>query len=582
MIGAVPSLLLMVLLQARPLPAEGQVVPALVSGNVVPADAAAPLASATVTFRPLDDAPTSTGSVRTSRLQSKSDRLGRISFMIPPGRYSVSTEREGYIREEHFQLGVNQPQQTILTVSSGQRIETLVVLMNPAPTISGYVLGPEGHPVAAATVQAYRVTYTPLGLQLVATSRVLSHEGGEYRLFNLEPGTFYVSASISTQSQQAWKSVVTFTPNLPDPGEGFMTAFFPDETSIKYAQQIYIGDGQSAPRTDITFRNISNYRVTAKLTAPPNGQPFVNPNVSLVPAGVDLAAAESYRMGRSGLNFTLNHVAEGSYTIVATADYVNSAGGFTTTIATLPRTLQISDNTEIGLEAIGAIEIAGRVVLDNNLPEGLRYSAEMKAQLIRTDHYSSEIYSADIANDGSFTLSNVGPGDYDAFLLGFPTRLFVSDVTLGGGLQRLGHLQINASQPPRTLNLDTQLWQSSALLRITLSSYGGFAEGVVSDGARVSASAKVILVPGPDAVRRRKDRYFLTSTDESGKFKIEGIPPGSYLAFSFQKLEPDVYFDSAFLGLVQPRGSVVEIKSGSTETLRLNIITPEELSRLVR
>jgi hypothetical protein len=213
----------------------------------------------------------------------------------------------------------------------------------------------------------------------VASSKVLSHEGGEYRLFNLDPGFYYLSASISSRTVQSWTSVVTFTPNLPDPGEGFTTTFFPDETSVSRARLIYL-NSQSAFKVDLIFRNVPNFRVSARLTLPPNGQPFLNPNVALVPAGVDLAAASNYRMGRSGSNFTMNRVADGIYTIVATAEYPNSGGGTTTVIVSSPRTVQISDNTELSLEAVGAIEIPGRFVLEGNAQAAFRRSSEMKCR----------------------------------------------------------------------------------------------------------------------------------------------------------------------------------------------------------
>src|SRR4051812_27366002 len=168
----------------------------LISGSVVPADAAEPLASANVTLRPLDESTVTSSAGRgATRLQSRSDALGKFSLSVPPGRYGISVDREGYVPEDRFQFGLNQPPQSVLTVVNGQRIENLIVTMNSAPAISGVVYGPQGERVAAATVQAYRVHYTPYGRQLVPTLKVLSHEGGEYRLFDLSPGYYYVSAS---------------------------------------------------------------------------------------------------------------------------------------------------------------------------------------------------------------------------------------------------------------------------------------------------------------------------------------------------------------------------------------------------
>jgi hypothetical protein len=124
------------------------------------------------------------------------------------------------------------------------------------------------------------------------------------------------------------------------------------------------------------------------------------------------------------------------------------------------------------------------------------------------------------------------------FLQGFPTNLFISDASVGLGFQRLDRIQINTIQPPRAFNSETQLWQSTVPLTITVSASGGIAEGTVIDGARLSAGAEVILVPALETARLRKDRYFMARSDESGRFRVDGIPPGPYAAFAFQKLEP--------------------------------------------
>jgi len=183
---------------------------------------------------------------------------------------------------------------------------------------------------------------------------------------------------------------------------------------------------------------------------------------------------------------------------------------------------------------------------------------------------------------GYFNFSNVGPGTYDVFLMGFSPKLFISDARLAIADRQLDHLRIDVNQPPRLFNAQTRQWQSPVPLAITLSSRGGIAEGVVVDGGKNFAGAEVVLAPILEAARQRKDRYFVASSDESGKFAIEGIPPGPYSAFAFQQTEPEIYYDSAFLDQVITRGLPIEIKSGSTETLRLNIITTEELAKLVR
>ena len=126
-----------------------------------------------------------------------SDSQGNFVFPnVPPGRYRISAERDGFFREERYRAGTAGSLDPVLTLIEGQKVEHLILAMTEVPPIAGRIYGLDGQGLASAVVHAYKVQYTPYGRQLELVASVLSHEGGEYRLFHLAPGNYVVSASL--------------------------------------------------------------------------------------------------------------------------------------------------------------------------------------------------------------------------------------------------------------------------------------------------------------------------------------------------------------------------------------------------
>src|SRR4051812_11298705 len=216
-----------------------------VSGTTVRADATEPVTYVTLRLVPLDDPGPSPslsgrgGANPFGNLQVTSNVIGEFQFNgVLPGRYGISAEREGYVPADQFLPGLRQSAQSILTITAGSKVDGLVVAMNPVPTISGTVYGPVGQRLAGAVVQAYRVQYTPYGRQLIRVASVLSHEGGEYRLFRLAHGYYYVSASYSDRTLRPWKSLLELSPNLTNPDDGYSTVYYPAEMKVADAKVI--------------------------------------------------------------------------------------------------------------------------------------------------------------------------------------------------------------------------------------------------------------------------------------------------------------------------------------------------------
>ncbi len=564
------------LLQAQGPRGNASILPS-VSGRVLAGDSTEPLVSASIKLVPEDNANLATSGQRggVNRLQVNSDELGRFILRgVPPGRYGVSVDREGYVHEDHFQYGPNQPFQFVLTINS-QPLENVTILMNPVPTISGVVYSPRGERLAGVTVQAFRVTYTTSGRRLARAASVLSHEGGEYRLFNLIPGYYLIGASLSSETRRAWNSLVNFTPNLSAPDEGYANVFFRSEDDISHAQFVHLLINRSAANVDISFHDVAYFNLSVKVIQDPLGHPLINATVALIPAGIDLNAARDFQMKRTSSGYTLDRVVGGDYVVVVIADYVDSSNARTPVVVSQPRPIHIDRNSEVTVEAVEPIDIPGRLQMAGTIRPPVPV-----VEWVRADHYSSQIFTAALNENGSFLLPLIGPGVYDVFVSGLPNTTYVSDARLTATDRPLKHIVIDSRQPSRFVNPQTSNWTSNFQLSISVSRAASSISGSVTNAATPVPGAEVLLVPVLEQSRQRKDRFFITESDASGKFVFPGAPSEPYLAFAFERLDSDVYYDAEFIAQIMSRATSIAANGRDAEN-RLMLITLDDLARMV-
>ena len=110
-----------------------------------------------------------------------------------PGEYRVVAMRSGYVTGEfgrRWPNGVGLP----LTLAAGQAVGTIQIAMTPTAAISGRIRDRFDQPIGNVEVQALKATYQDGRRALTKVASVQSDDRGEYRLFWLPPGRYYLSA----------------------------------------------------------------------------------------------------------------------------------------------------------------------------------------------------------------------------------------------------------------------------------------------------------------------------------------------------------------------------------------------------
>ena len=112
---------------------------------------------------------------------------------------------------------------------------------------------------------------------------------------------------------------------------------------------------------------------------------------------------------------------------------------------------------------------------------------------------------------------------------------------------------------------------TNASLQVVISMNGGRLDGrVVDANRRPVANVKAVLVP--DSPRHRGDLYRYVSTDDSGGFEFNGLAPGDYKLFAWERAEEGAWQDPHFMRLFEDLGSAVHVEESSRVTLEARLI----------
>jgi len=454
---------------------------------------------------------------------------------VEPGKYRLMVTKGGYARVEYGARGPNHPGSTI-SLDPGQHVHDLVVRLTPQAVISGRVIDEDGEPVANLSVQLCQYVYGGGRPKLDTSGFASTNDLGEYRLFDLAPGRYYLGASPQ---------------NDADAEDGYAPTFYPASTDPAGATTLDVRPGTQLRGVDITLIKVRTVLLRGRAILPEKGPRIQQVNVELTPR--DQArrffGASSPALDAQGA-FEFRGVIPGAYFLIAQSSQDGRSYGARQAIDVGQTNI---DNLVLELipipEVKGQLQIEGRTVA--NLagihimlePEGNEYLGWPGGSL---------------HNDGSFTLSNIAAAHYQLHMNGLTEDYYIKSASLG-------------DKDVLESGLDGARLGTGALT-IVVSSLGGQVEGVVLNAdEQPAAGAAVVLVP--EAARRSQSRlYKEVTTDQYGRFDIKGIAPGDYKLFAWEDVETGAYEDPDFLKTFEALGESFTIRAGSHESRELKLI----------
>jgi Carboxypeptidase regulatory-like domain len=464
------------------------------------------------------------------------DEKGRFLLAdLASGAYSLEASAMLFVRAR--KNGLN--------VAPDQRLGVDVQL-TPTAVIAGRVYDQNQHPLAAVRVEALRYQYRDGTQVLVLAGTGHSDDRGEYRVYNLQPGAYYVRAVPSPASPQSALAPVYY-PGALDAQDGILIKTAPGTESN--AIDIRLGDNRT-------------FRVRLAIAAPN----AVGASFSAI--RVDRSVPESIVLQQQSLGsgvYQLSPLAPGSYEIFARVQSRLSASQIG--ILTGRTAVNIGDqDVDAGTLAVRLAEpLKGRFIVSEPLsspldPARIQVDVHPMAGLPSFFSTGSRDPGGAISRDGAVTIPDVANGRFRIEVSGLPDNVYLISARHGGTEAIDGGINFDGTASGA---LDLYLGGPASV---------GTIEGTVrnQDGRPVGSSV-VVIVPAPN--RRHNPAAFRTEvTDQVGAFSVRGLLPGEYTVLAWDDVEASVYENPESLKDVEHRGVRATVERGTRNVVDVRVI----------
>lgn len=491
---------------------------------VVAMAGSAPLKNALVTLQSVDDRSRAGVTIR-------SEADGHFIFRgIIPGQYRLIVARNNFVTQEYGQRTATGPG-SILTLVGGKEMKDLLFRLIPSATIAGRVENEDGEPIAWAHVTALRSSYSNGKRTFARVATNSTNDLGEYRLFGLPPGRYFISATYHPGASHGGRDSDDDYGGAGSLKENYVLTYYPGTYDSTKAQSITVKSGEEIPSMDFMMRPTAVYRVRGRVvnTIPDPKNPDRRAMVFLTPRGGalqdDSMTFDDNNVAKKDGTFDLAGVPPGSYTIQT--QVFNESGNHA-----------VTQNIEVGnadLEGVQLVLSKGFSVSGHVRWEGTPGNIEGALYVIQRPDAQNQITTgfARVDGDGSFTWNQASDTAISLQVGGLRDRGYVKSADYGG---------VDVLEQGFTARAG-----SNATLEITVSAHGAHVEGNVTDENGLPVvGVWVVLVP--DAKHRdRHDLYREERTDQHGVFKIKQVAPGDYTLYSWDEVDDGAWEDPDFM-----------------------------------
>lgn len=590
---------------------------ATLSGSVVAMGSGQPIANASVEMRRID---CNNFSNPPEVVTATTDSSGKFTFqnLRAGGWCIVATVAGGaYTPAEYLQRGILGRGAT-LPISDGQRVSDIRLEMAPTGGISGRVRDGDGEYLAHARVQVMEAFMHEGQRRLYILQVAQTDDRGEYRFFWLPPGPYYIGVVpentrgrtvVSVQPPPGTggrrEDVVTpmiyprIAPNGDVTEETYVTVYYPSDRDPQRAQPVMVQPGTTSSGVDVVLAagRVRSFHVRGSVRNGVTGEPGKGAQVRLSPrewsATVIMPSATANDKGE----FDIAGVVPGSYLLIANMNTPNPAAppppppGFAPPPPTpgqppVPETLTITGNqvVEVGssglsniqLNLVQGVTMAGRIVIEGatanpaNPQRGLGVSMVRDPDIVGVP--SSQLRGM-VTPEGTFSIQNVGPGDYRVYVTPFLTPFQWGVPNIPGPLQNMYVKSVRVG----TTNAITERVRVTGGgappgdIEVVIGAGGGMDGAALNDRREPMPNVTVALVPD-GALRQRMDLYRTATTDMSGRFRMQGVSPGRYKAYAFEEVAHDAWQNADFLRPYEGRGVAVDIREGNVASADLQAI----------
>jgi hypothetical protein len=548
---------------------------ASISGRVIHALSGQPVRRATVWLFTSD---------RNVRLATGTDEAGRFVFgELPEGRYSVSTGKPGFVGMNYGATRPGRPGATVV-LAAGEQKTGLTVRLAPGAVLSGTVRGSDGMPIEGARVMVLRMapSYTT-GERQLQTAGVgglgqATDDRGEYRVYGLSAGEYYVVTTMgigsmrnatdlreTTRSEIDWAIRQLQSPGAasapPETGRAidFVPVFHPASVTKAGAVPVVLKAGEERGGIDVILDRVPTGKITGQVVRPGGDLPATL-QVNLIAhdtiPGIPFSGFGTARADASG-RFVSAGLPPGDYSITVRVPPAQGGAGAgalfgLATVSLLGGDADVTVTLGTGVTLTGKLTFVGTAPK----PDVTRMRVSLTAARGRTPTLGVPAATPDAA--GNFRFVGVTPGRYQ-----------LSAVPAGGWFLKGSSID-GRDAMDRPVEIGTQdVSGAEVVFTDTQTEISG---DLLDAAGQPAPEFYIIVFPAsrdywvPQSRRIRSAR-----PANDGKFRFQNLPAGEYLIAAVTDVEPNEWFDPAFLEQLVGASTKISLAEGEKKVQGLRI-----------
>jgi hypothetical protein len=519
--------------------------PGSISGSVRSDSTGYPLRRAQVALSPAE--------AGGSSLAQTTDDNGKFSFpSVIPGTYSVSVQRDGYLKQTAGRIGAYK-MPPIFLIQPGQDVGSFDFRMVPSSVICGKVKFDDAEPAVNVAVHLYREYHLRGRHGWEVAASALTNDRGEYRIYGLEPGSYYVAALYQSPRlpPNAEEQRRTDASGKPREEMSYAVTFYPEVQKLSDAVAVHLLPGQEVLSIDIFLTLVHTVRIHGRVIGALSGTVVEGPSITLrwndadntasVSAPVDVTFDKNH-------NFEIKGVTPGPYVIMTTG----TDDGKTLSARTA---ISVGDADLEGLSiVIGPPQNwKGKIVIDGD--ESIKlpgFGVELQPR-----RATASPVRAYLEDNLDFTIPFLPQETYDLELLNAPEDTYLEAVRVGKNDRLASGLEAEPGAEPQEME-------------VVLSTRGGKVLGravTAADSTVVATGASVLLIPDPPY--GRSQAYKLAYADQYGNFLIHGVAPGNYIAVAWFDQPPCEVYNPDDMAACKAQGVKVAISNDALESIQV-------------
>jgi protocatechuate 3,4-dioxygenase beta subunit len=514
-----------------------------------------------------------------SSYSETTDNGGKFMFDdVAPGRYTLSADKPGFVGTRYGARSNTSPG-TQLYLTAGMEMKDLAIKMAPQGVIAGKVVDQDGDPVVSVQVQAMRHMYTRGRKQLVPTGGTSTNDLGEYRLINLAPGRYYISATDR-------RVVANFNQERPgragEVQEGNITTYYPNGADVSSAVAVDVAAGGEIRGIDIRLLRAKVYTVRGKATDTSGlPQPAIVSFTRKEDSGNLIAVLGG---GTSPLRpdgtFEFRNIVPGTYVLQLMQLITVNGSQPANLTGRVEVTVGDANIDGLALPLGPGPEITGTVKLEDGDISSLLKPAQntpgvsgnpailqpgrLALNLMATENVPSAVRPTQVKDDGTFQFNAVGTGKYMLNVVSLPQGTYLKSARFAG-------------QDVTNALIDTTSGTGGTLELLLSSKAASVSGSVHNEKGDPLAGVMVTLWPKmPDASLTGGARPAFT--DQNGGFLFKGLAPGDYDVAAWEDLDPGLAQSADFLSRFTNDASAVTLAEGATVSKDLKPVPPDKIA----